>query len=69
MNDHERPPVGGLFPATTNFLISPNDSHFVVGDNATNSHDCRDFGPLPRQSIVGKVTRIYWPPSRIGDLR
>jgi len=63
-----KPPLGGLFPDATNSLVVPNDSFFVVGDNATNSRDSRDFGPIPRRSILGKVTKIYWPPSRIRDV-
>lgn len=47
----------------------PDDSYFVVGDNTTNSLDSRFFGPVPRRSIVGQGTKIYWPWARAGEIR
>lgn len=47
----------------------PEGSYFVVGDNATNSFDSRYFGSVPRDSIIGKATKRYWPLQRLGDLR
>ena len=32
----------------------PNDTFFVLGDNFENSEDSRSYGPIPRQSIIGK---------------
>ena len=62
-------PGGGLFPSETNSLSLPADAFFVVGDNPTNSFDSRHFGSVPLKAIYGKVTRIYWPFNRIGDIR
>lgn len=64
-----KPPMDGLFPTATNSLVVPEDAYFVVGDNPTNSRDSRDFGPIPHRSIVGKVTKIFWPLSRIRDVK
>jgi signal peptidase I len=44
------------------------DEYFVLGDNTRNSRDSRYWGPVPEKNIIGKVTRIYWPLSRINAL-
>jgi signal peptidase I len=35
--------------------------YWVMGDNRTDSVDSRCFGPIARQSIVGKADAIVWP--------
>lgn len=50
------------------FLVPP-DTLFVVGDNTENSNDSRHFGPIPAGNVVGRVTKIYWPLSRAGDVK
>lgn len=62
-------PGGGLFPSETNSLSVASDAFIVVGDNPTNSFDSRHFGPVPLKAIYGKVTKIFWPLDRIGDIR
>jgi len=56
-------------PGDTSTYVVPAGSCFVVGDNATNSLDSRSYGPIPRASIIGRATKIYWPLPRAGDIR
>lgn len=37
-----------------------NDFYYFVGDNFSKSYDSRNFGPIPRKDIIGKVVLIYW---------
>ncbi len=47
----------------------PEGNFFVMGDNIDNSFDSRYFGPVPRDAIIGKVVKVYWPLSRARVLR
>ena len=37
---------------------------YVIGDYAASSLDSRMRGPVPEDSIEGRVLSIYWPPTR-----
>lgn len=49
-------------------ITVPKGTVFVMGDNRANSKDSRYFGPIKKESILGKAYVIYWPPDRFGWL-
>ena len=46
----------------------PKGSYFFMGDNRAQSCDSREWGSVPRGSIIGKLIVLYWPPSRVGTV-
>jgi len=46
----------------------PAGSYFMMGDNRIDSGDSREFGPVPRDQLIGRAFARYWPPGRIGGL-
>ncbi len=49
----------------------PRDHYFVLGDNSPDSQDSRAFGPIPKQSVIGRpllvaapLARFKWMPRR-----
>lgn len=47
-------------PEGSGEITIPGNSYYVLGDNRATSTDSREFGFLPRESIVGKVAGCYW---------
>jgi signal peptidase I len=46
----------------------PAGSYFVLGDNRPYSKDSTFYGPIERDTIVGRLFLRYGPPSRFGQL-
>ena len=43
----------------------PQGAYFMIGDNRPNSCDSRQWGAVPRSSLIGPVIFTYWPPDRL----
>lgn len=72
---YENLPKGTLAGTSTNSYLGegveqlvPEDSYVVFGDNRPGSSDSREWGPVARNRIVGKVWLRYWPPKVAGVL-
>ncbi len=63
------PIAGGSHIKEGRVVEVPAENYFVFGDNRTHSFDSREWGPLPKKSIVGKAWLRYWPVSRISIIR
>jgi signal peptidase I len=59
---------GGVLTKPNDEVTLGPDDYFVLGDNTHNSYDSRYWGVVPGKNIIGKVTRIYWPFTRINAL-
>ena len=42
----------------------PANSYLVLGDNRNNSYDSHYWGFVPKDLIIGKATKIFWPLKR-----
>lgn len=47
----------------------PANKYYVLGDNSISSLDSRFWGSVSMDDIMGKVTKIYWPPERSGKIK
>ena len=53
----------------TKTYVVPPLSYFMLGDNSAQSYDSRYWGPVSRSSILGRVTKVYWPWNRMSTPR
>ena len=67
---HKEPYIKAGSPSgkTQEPLKVPEGSVFVMGDNRVASMDSRDYGPIRRSSLRGKVSLIFWPADRFEGL-
>jgi signal peptidase I len=49
-------------------ITIPDGHYYMMGDNRGESADSREWGPVPKEWIIGKAFMTYWPPGRIGLL-
>lgn len=56
----------GLYLTEGKVLKLDEGEYFASGDNRTQSHDSRSFGPIKREAIIGKAWLRYWPTSKFG---
>ncbi len=47
-------------------ITVPQRAYFTLGDNRDNSSDSREWGPVPKENIVGKAWIRYWPLNKLG---
>lgn len=57
---------GGAFLKEGDTVTVPTNAYFVMGDNRMYSSDSREWGFVPKDSIVGDSMFVYWPISRMG---
>jgi signal peptidase I len=55
------PKVSSTYTSTFGPLKVPQGDYFMMGDNRVDSCDSRDWGPIERSYIVGKVVLRIWP--------
>jgi len=47
----------------------PEGNYFALGDNSRTSYDSRHWGPLPREALIGKVYKVYFPFHKSGPVK
>lgn len=57
----QEPYTNGMTPQEQGTWHISSGQYFVMGDNRGNSCDSRNWGPVPRNNIIGKASLVYWP--------
>lgn len=50
-------------------ITVPENTYIVLGDNRPHSSDSREFGPISKDTIVGRAIVRYWPFSRFTRIK
>ena len=51
---------GDLMESQSGRVVVPSGCYFVMGDNRANSHDSRQWGPLPAAMVMGRARLVLW---------
>ena len=49
-------------------ITFPKGYYFMMGDNRGASADSREWGPIPKDWVIGQAFATYWPPGKVGLL-
>ncbi|MBL7130285.1 MAG: signal peptidase I [Candidatus Omnitrophica bacterium] len=59
----------GDYAAEHRKITIPPNSYYVLGDNSASSQDSRYWGFVPRKYVLGRAFLIYWPLTRIRNIK
>jgi len=63
------PISGGSYIPDGKIVEVPSENYIVFGDNRTHSFDSREWGPVPKNSIIGKAWLRYWPIKKLSIIK
>lgn len=60
---------GGSFLKEAEEVTVSTENYFVMGDNRPFSSDSREWGFVPKKSLIGESFFIYWPLNTLGFVK